>query len=330
MSSGFRTSFSFILPSLCLSFLLTSCTTDPTFDERSVEVRTFDLPPLDPSEGHYELWFSYPDDPVGGKRLAVQHGDALYVSMGKFTVDADGTVRGIGGGAPSFVVPSGYNPGLLADAILTVENPGDDDDVPSGRFLAGTFTGTESLGEAILTMGGFDAFGAAFDSTNLSGTYRLMTPSTAATDDENEGLWFVDLIGRASLGLRNHPINTENEGWTYESWLVRDVGGNLEYISLGTFDKADSLDANGAGPNAGPDPVPFEAPGEDFVQGTVRVLNDGTYNVLISLQPKELSMVRPFRPLLMGPPIPNGHDPIDAVQMTIAPGLPAVEITVDR
>ena len=325
-------SFSHLIGVIALgvfSLLLTSCTTDPEFEELGVTVNAYELPPLDASEGHYELWFSYPDDPVSGKRNAIQHGDASFVSLGKFVVGEDGTMTGLDGDAPSFVIPTGYNPNLLIDAVLTVESSRNSE-APTSRFLAGVFTGTEARGTAVLTMKGFDAFGAGFDTANLSGTYQLMTQSTAATDDEAQGIWFINLIGQPSLKLRRHPINTENEGWTYESWLTRDQGGTIEYISLGEFDNPDSLDNNGAGPNGGPDPILIETPGEDFVQGTIRLLNDGTYGILIALQPKELDLDHPFQVLLEDQTIPDTFVPADTRPLNIAQGVPAIEIIVDR
>ena len=326
--SGFS-GYSFLLVvSVFFSLLLSSCTTDPVFNEVGVEVRAVDLPPLDPAEGHYQLWFSYPDDPVSGKRLAVEHSEALYVSFGTFVVDEDGTVRGVDGGTPLFTIPAGYNPSLLADAILTVERPGDDDDIPSVRFLSGAFTGTEEQGIAVLTLSGNDAFGRAFDT--ISGAYRLITLSTESTDDDNQGIWFIDLIGLPTLELKAQPVNRENKNWTYESWLIRTVDDEEEYISLGTFNRADTVDANEAGPNAGPDLILRTAPGEDFVQGTTRILDDGTYNVMITLQPIGITLDRPYYPLLKGPAIPKDIAPLSVIQMTDPQLLPAVEITVDR
>ena len=314
---------------LFISLFLTSCTTDPVFEERGVDVNAFDLPSLDPSEGHYELWFSYPDDPVSGKRNAVQHGDALFVSMGKFVIDGDGTMKGLDGGAASFTIPAGFNPGLLLDALVTVESPADVDDDPSDRYLAGVFTGNEREGFASLRMSGDDAFGNAFDTTYLRAVYRLQTPSSVATDDEAQGIWFIDLISRPSIGLRPQPLNLESQGWVYQSWLTQDNGGTVQYISLGTFSDSAALDVNGAGPNGGTEPVSLSTPGEDFVQGTIRTLNDGTYGVIISLQPMELQLHRPFYPLLTST-IPSGLDPAEAEQMVIAHGVPTVEIKVDR
>ena len=317
--------------SLLTSLLFTSCTTDPVFEEIGVSVNAFDFPTLDPSQGHYELWFSYPEDIVSGKRNAVQHGDALFVSMGKFMIDSDGTMKGLDRGAASFTIPAGFNPGLLIDAIVTVESSADTDDDPSGRFLAGAFTGTEREGFASLKMSGSDAFGQAFDTVtaNLKAVYRLRTPSSSATDDETQGIWFIDLNGKPSIGLKAQPINLENENWTYESWVTKEHGGSIEYISLGTFDRIDTLDANGAGPNGGPEPVLLRTPGEDFVQGTIRILNDGTYRVIISLQPINLGLNRPFYPLLESD-IPLSFDPTQEEQMAVAHRLPTVEIKVDR
>lgn len=320
------------LPILLLAVLfpiLSGCTTDPSFQEHSVVVTAVDLPPLDPAEGHYELWFSYPED-AGGKTAAPGHGDAEFVSMGTFVVDAVGALAAIDGGVPSFVVPEGYNPALLIDAILTVEPPDDTDDEPHGRLLAGTFAGTASLGVATLTLSGPDAFGRAFDSVNLEGEYQLFTPSTASNADNAQGIWFLGLLNDAGLGLRPHPINLDNEPWTYESWLISRRGGGDVYISLGPFDTPAAKDANGAGPNAGPDAVGIDVPGEDFVAGTVRTLNDGTYGVLVSLQPKGPNVGRPFLPLMRADTIPPGLPPFEIAPLRTVIGAPAVEISVER
>lgn len=309
--------------------LFSGCTNDPVYEETSVLVTTSDLPPLDASEGHYELWFSYPEED-GGKPTAAAHGDAEYVSMGTFTVAPDGTLRGIDGGSVAFAVPEGYNPNLLIDAILTVEPPGDTDDDPEGRLLAGTFTGTASLGVAALTLGGFDAFGRAFDSVNLTGSARLVTPSTSAFDDEVQGIWFLNDFTGPGLGLRPHPINLDNEPWTYQSWLTHTTGGTTEYISLGTFDDPAALDANGAGPNAGPDPVSYMVPGEDFVTGTPRTLNDGTYGLLVTLQPLGLNISRPYYKLLELASIPLGFAADTEMALQATTVKPTVEIEVRR
>lgn len=314
----------FPLALLCFS----GCTTDPVAEERSVLVTTSDLPPLDPAEGHYELWFSYPNE--GGKVSAAAHGDAEFVSLGTFVVAEDGTLKGLDGGIPAFAIPEGYNAHLLIDAILTVEPPGDTDDDPEGRLLGGNFTGTTSLGVATLTLGGADAFGRAFDSVNLTGSARLATPSTASSSDEAQGVWFLGSGMGASLGLRPHPINIDNDAWTYEAWLTRTQSGATEYISLGTFDDPAAKDANGAGPNAGPDPVAWMVPGEDFVSGTLRTLNDGTYGVVVALQPLETTMQRPFFPLLKLDLIPLGSATDIQMALSIAVGKPTVEIEVER
>lgn len=309
--------------------LLPGCTTDPVYQESSVLVTTANLPPLAAAEGHYELWFSYPDDD-GGKRTAAAHGDAEFVSLGTFVVAQDGTLQGVNGGLATFAIPEGYNANLLIDAILTVEPPGDTDSDPEGRLLAGTFAGTTSRGVANLTIGGFDAFGLAFDSVNLNGSAQLMTPSTATTDDEAQGIWFLGFGFGAGLELRPHPINLENELWTYEAWLTRTQNGATEYISLGTFDNPAAADANGAGPNAGPDAVPFAVPGEDFVAGTLRTLNDGTYGVVVALQPIGTNVQRPFFPLLSFDAIPLGFETNVQFALRVAAATPTVEIEVER
>ena len=317
-----------ILPLLLLLPLFTGCVSDPAFDEQSVTVIGRDLPPLAAEEGTYELWFSYPDDPTAGKAAAVAHGDAEYVSMGRFTVDADGTMRGSDGATAELTIPSGYYPSLLIDALLTLEAPGDTDAEPGARLLSGVFTGDDDHGMTTLRMSGSDAFGTAFDTADRGGSFRLTTPTTTRSDDEAMGVWFE--FGEFEQSLTTLPASTGNDAWIYAAWLVRDSGGMATTLPLGSFLDPDSLDDNAAGPGAGPDPLGLVVPGEDFVSGVLRTLNDGTYRVVVSLQPIGFLTARPFLPLFVPAPIPAGHAP--GIPIAIEPPAvePKVEIHVER
>lgn len=310
---------------------LSSCTTDPVFQELSVTVSAFDLPAIDPSQGHYEVWFSYPEDEFG-KMGAVSHGDALFVSMGTFVVDSEGTMRGVSGGTPEFRVPEGYNPNLLIDAIVTVEPPGEGNGEPGSRLVAAAFTGTSSQAVALLALNGVDAFGRKLDDVNLKGSIRLATPSSELDTDENQGVWFIDVADNPSLKLQPHPLSLDNPKWTYQAWLTRDQGGTPQYISLGTFNNAQAQDVNGPGPNAGPEVVTWQTPGEDFVNGTVLTLNDGTWGVVVSLQPTGLTFTTPFYPLMGLDSIPQGtgSSSIDVLDLRSLPEKPTVEVVVNR
>jgi hypothetical protein len=250
--------------------------------------------------------------------------------MGSFVVDEDGAITAPDGGPASFQVPEGYNPNLLEDALLTVEAPGSDGDAPGPRLLSASFTGNDQTGYATLTLNGPDAFGSAFDTVNLSGTIRLLTPSTLESDDEEMGIWFVDGVGFPSLALPDLPVTDDNVGWIYEAWLFDSTDGQPHYTSLGQFRKPGLKDLNGAGPNAGPEDVSLSAPGEDFVTGETRILNDGSYGVLVSLQPETPRMESPFHSLLVLHQIPEGTTAFSAVGLSIAPGQPVVSVEVDR
>lgn len=315
-----------LLPSL---LFLDSCTNDPIYSETSVEVSALGLPALKASEGYYELWFSYPDD-ASDKAARVAHGDAEYVSMGTFLVDDEGVVTGRDGGAATFSVPEGYNSNLLIDAILTVEPVGGSGGDPGGRLLSGEFGGNSSQGIATLKISGSDAFNAGFDSVHLEGSCQLFTPTTFTASDDVQGIWFLDATLQPSLTLRSQPVNLDNPGWTYESWLVRQSGEGPEYISLGTFNNVSALDSDGAGPGAGSDPLEYSAPGQDFVTGNVRTLNDGTYGVLVSLQPEALNLQRPFQSLLELPLIETSAQRNVPMELERALQEMSVEIVVNR
>lgn len=320
-----------VLAGSALLFLLSSCTTDPVFEERSVAVSISALPELDPADGHYELWFSYPDDGTG-KPAGTSHGDAAFISMGTFTVDAEGNPVSLSGGPAEFAIPEGYNANLLIDAILTLEPQSGSLGEPGPRLLAGAFQGSSSQANAALTLSGQDAFGRGLDTINLQGTVRLATPSTESSDDEAQGIWFIDAVDASSLALRAHPINLENTGWIYQAWLVKNGTGARQYVSLGMFDDPAEQDATGPGPNAGTNPVSWTAPGEDFVQGNVLTLNDGTWGVVVSLQPRDLLLDFPFFPLLSAGTIPDGFGTLSTDLLTLErfTEQPVIEIIVER
>lgn len=313
------------VPLLLASLSFVACVNDPGLDPRTVTVNSADLPPLETSEGHYELWFSYPDD-VAGK---VAHGDAQYVSLGRFVVNDEGKMRALDGGEPSFAIPDGYLPGLLIDGLLTIESPGDADSLPGARLLGGAFSGTADRGVATLTFAGEDAFGVSFSADSIAGSFRLTTPTSAGGDDDAQGIWFVTPTGSPALTLPNLAVNADSTNWGYVAWLY--TIGQGSYLPLGFFLAPGRRDDTDAGPGAGPFDNPFNAPGEDFVAGTPRILNDGTYGVMLSLQPRNLSLSRPFYTLLTHDTIMQGASTeLDFPLGSVRTPRPEIEVVINR
>ncbi|MDB5032802.1 MAG: hypothetical protein JWQ98_43 [Chlorobi bacterium] len=318
--------------------LFTGCTNDPIYAEKGIRVRTANLPAIG-GDAYYELWFSYPKSEADPKHPTPDHEDAAYVSIGKFRVDDAGAVTAIGGGQAVFNTPAGYNPGLYMDAILTVESTGGKDTIPGPRMLSGAFLGTASLGRDTLTLAGGDAFGEPILGT-IGGGFILDTPTNDSANPSANGIWFVRLadslgtIGTAIPGLLlpSQPINKNNPDWTYQAWLVRTRAGSpTEYIPLGHFDISTAADSTAAGAGAGPFPGRiYPSPGEDFVTGTPRTLNDGTYGVIVSAEPTTIALGRPLLPMVTLDRIPAGVPPRTTLIATTPTAYPRIEVELDR
>lgn len=168
--------------------------------------------------------------------------------------------------------------------ILTLEPTRGDDASPSAtHLLAGAL---EVGGTTDLETEHPAALGTDFSAA--SGGYILATPSSAATDDDNQGIWFVNPVaGEPSLDLPVLPA-----GWTYEGWIVTENGP----ISTGRFTDIASADSDGAGVSAGPGMTP-PFPGQDFINPAIDLLGK---TVVISVEPEPDNSSAPFaiKPLI--------------------------------
>lgn len=292
-------------PALLLSALaVAGCSTsDPGPLPKEASVVVHGMPP-NPAGTHYTLRVS---TPVSDKPVSTLHGDAAYTAIGSFTVpkSADTIPLNIEGSAPvKFVIPDSVNTNIIADAIVTLDENNATSDEPGPRFLAGNFTGDDINAHATLTMQGDDAFGTALSA--ISGEASLDGATGSYGTDSARGIWFVlyslDSAGNVislspSLSLPELPVNDETEGWTYQGWIAQQTGSTTSYTSLGRFTAPFGADANGAGPGASSgNPYPF--PGEDFITGSARSLNDGNTIVLVSLDPESIALTAPFLPLM--------------------------------
>lgn len=322
------------------SLLVTGCTEDPVFPARSVTVSAPSLPRL-MGNAHYKLWFSYPTTSTQGKHPSPDHSDGAYFSVGTFRMDAQGAMVSLEGTPAKFEIPQGYNPSLIIDALLTVEADGANDTVPGARMLAAPFRGTAQQAFARLELNDAEAFGSRIRS-DTAGLASLDAPTSNLADDAIRGIWFVEFITPGGgvfldtvpgLPLAPMPLNTDNRNWSYQGWLVRHEGtAQEEFIKLGRFLHPGRLDSTGAGSGAGiaPNRV-HQAPGEDFVGGSpARALNDGTYGVIVSVEPTGIELSRPLISVLRLDKIPSGQ--ATQVAMTLLrPANPAyMEVTVDR
>lgn len=216
--------------------------------------------------------------------------DGAPVSTGRFTVDDQGRAS-----QTSFPITAAQAD-RASTFVLTIEPAQGDVPAPADtHLLAGDFSGAAR--EASLGIAHAAALGNDFAAA--SARFFLGTPTSESLDDENQGLWWVQVMDgapRAGLMLPALPA-----GWVYEGWVV--VGGTP--ISTGRFTRGDMADSDAAGPAAGPLSAP-PFPGQDFVS-PARALPGGT--AVISVEPEPDNSPAPFTLKPLAGPIAAGIGP---------------------
>lgn len=216
------------------------------------------------------------------------------VSAGRFSIDGSGLP------VPATFTVSEADAAAATKYVLTIEPGTGDDPAPSAtKVLGGTFGAT---GEATLSTSDSDALSTDFASA--AGTFFLATPTSAATDDETQGIWWI------TPGTPNAPgltLPTLPAGWVYEGWVVGAAGP----VSTGTFSDVAAADSDGGGPAAGTDSPAPPFPGQDFVDPATD-LSSG-YMAVISVEPSPDDSDAPFAIKPLGGSI--GSDVAPTTQM---------------
>lgn len=326
----------FGLLALLTAALIGGCTDDPVYPTQQIQVTGTDLPVIS-GDAVFELWLSYPPERTSGKEPVIDHDLPEYFSAGRFLVGADGALLAPGGGPAAFSIPAGYNPALVAEAIVSVEPRDDDDAVPDAMMLWGELRGTPTRGHALLQV----ATQRTFDTAAIrdrKGSFVLEAPTAATAEDSLSGIWFLMHRFNPSSGdsltpgldLPPLPLNHDNDNWIYEAWLSEQTVDGLRYISLGRFRNPAHSDLNAAGPAAGPNTsAAYDFPGEDFVAPRRR-LSDSAHGVVVSLQPDDIVLSAPLIRLLELPTMPDTVASREDIHMTPTPKLPLIEVTIDR
>jgi len=153
--------------------------------------------------------------------------DGAPVTTGVFNVDQNGTLS-----QSSFEVAQ-LDLDNASTFVLTIEpNPDPSPSPSSVHILAGDISGNA----ANLTVDHAAAVGNDFETA--AGNYILATPTNDADDDENSGIWFLDISsGSPAAGLTLPELP---EGWIYEGWAVIDG----QPVSTGTFRTASGADSS--------------------------------------------------------------------------------------
>ena len=203
--------------------------------------------------------------------------DGAPVSTGRFHLEADGSQTLLTSSLAG-------DPSAATAVVLTIEPAIDPDPGPAeAKPLAGDVVD----GVAELTIAHPAALGDDF--STAAGNYFVATPTSAATDDDYSGLWFIDVsTGAPTQGL---TLPTLPAGWVYEGWAVIDG----QPVSTGTFTDPGAPDNfNGfSGPLGAP---PY--PGEDFIVNAPDGLSFATDirggAAVISIEPADDDSPAPF------------------------------------
>lgn len=222
--------------------------------------------------------------------------DGEPVTTGTFDVDGSGNLS-----QKSFTIKREYLE-TASTFVLTIEPAQDPDPAPSKVHILGGDIAGET---ASLRVAHAAAIGNNFSSSE--GKYILATPTNGMDNDENSGVWFLDISsGSPAAGL---SLPTLPEGWIYEGWVV--VNGQA--VTTGKFSSVSGADdtAPFSGLEQGP---PF--PGEDFLinapAGLTFPLDLSGGKAVISIEPVPDNSNAPFllKPLL-------GDIPQNAVDHTV-------------
>jgi hypothetical protein len=237
--------------------------------------------------------------------------DGNPISTGTFTVNDEGEMS-----KKEFDVTEN-NIDAASAFVLTIETNPDSDPMPSMvKLLGGDFSGET----ASLDISHQNALGNDF--STATGVYLLATPTTANTDDEKSGVWFIDNTNGMNAGLH---LPVLPNGWQYEGWAV--INGTP--VTTGRF--SSMLDGDAAIPaaNGEDNSAPYSGslmgppfPGEDFVQNAPAGLTFPTdltsADIVITIEPNPDNSPDPFflKPLKGTVPDPSAPMTIYNLQMT--------------
>lgn len=221
--------------------------------------------------------------------------DGAAITTGKFTVNDNGALS-----QTSFNLDI-EELEMASTFVLTIEPVVGDVPAPSDvHILAGDFAGDSGQ----LTISHGAALGNDFSTS--AGKYILATPTDGTDNNENSGLWFLEITASgAAAGL---DLPTLPAGWKYEGWAVIDGVP----VTSGTFTSvtgADEFDGF-SGTMDGP---PF--PGEDYLINAPSGLTFPTDlaggTAVISIEPDPDNSPNPF---LLKPLV--GDIPVAAIDHT--------------
>jgi Anti-sigma-K factor rskA len=255
---------------LALVVLTQGCGSDGAFGSAapqqpsSIILSLTNLRALDPvTEGSYQAWLVTAGQPT---------------TLGRFA------------GASSVTLPVSSRISDGTELWITVERPGSAGASPSAqRLLRGAFRN----GVADLSLVGAVTQGT-LTLRQRPGQFTMFSPSDNAIDGypsyEESGVWLFNMAPRSTdqndMWVR---LSQLDPGWTYEGWMVRDIGqANAIWLSYGKFTPdytgaVNSRDDTGWGPFSGV--ANYKTDGEEEFPG-----DDWISNPLNLPFPKDLTL----------------------------------------
>lgn len=302
--------------------------------EPRITLKVFNLPPVPEGEGHYTLWATFFSFSRRAGTDSPLHEEG-FINLGRFMVlPRDSFAYALDGGPAQFRIPDTLDAQLLDDIKIAIQ-PEDyhglakvlHEEEPGPGIVGGRFYGDATVAYADLTPTYTDALGSNFSTARAY--FSIMAPTSPA--DSNSGMWFYNNGGPGLTGLPGLP-----EGWTYEAWVREDSGASWRYYSTGTFTRADTADADGAGPGKGPGDG-LNVPGQDFITGTPGTpnLRSSNYFFFVTVEPFPDNSPNPFflKILSNEPVVVEVHDQSFSLPIldNVAPlSLPRARVTVLR
>jgi hypothetical protein len=239
---------------------------------------------LDPAnDGLYYLWAMFSDS-LGTQRWRILA--VFNVTAGGSLVDASGNAV-----TPAVSPLDTIDVARMSTCLVTIQQSTSAEPGPT-RILGGVFTAyIDSVGTS-LTFNSPLALGSAGDTLMKQGTSRLYTVNTPTNSGNNceRGIWFCDTLGNSYLP--NIPLNP-GSGWQYRGWVRNKTTG--QHTTTGRFYNPVSPDEDGAGGCAGPDPLTYNAPGQDWISCGINNILDGNHEVFLVIEPEgRTESVPPF------------------------------------
>ena len=210
--------------------------------------------------------------------------DGAAVTSGRFDIDSDGNPT------PATFEIDAETADNATKFVLTIEPRTNDPAEPSDVHVV---AGPISSGSATLSIGDSAALGTDF--ANAAGAYILATPSSAADDDDNLGIWWLDPSAGPGPTLSLPTLPT---GWIYEGWIV----GSNGPVSTGRFAGASGVDSDDPADSFGTDGCTQDSscppfPGQDFINPALDLIG---LTAVISVEPVPDDSPNPFaiKPLI--------------------------------